>query len=164
MLNMNNYNLTTNININGNNINNNQIINNQIINKAQNSYITRIPNSPQNQVPIKPQNNSQTQTKNVKNVIKKKKISRVAKLLQEKEPKEKKKALQYQIERNRPVFAVPQSKKRAVSQGKPLTWINKYYDENYILEDDKEEDEKNEEINNLHIEKNTSDDKETSSN
>ena len=164
MLNMNNYNLTTNININGNNINNNQTINNQIINKAQNSFITRIPNSPQNQVPIKPQNNSQTQTKNVKNVIKKKKISRVAKLLQEKEPKEKKKALQYQIERNRPVFAVPQSKKRAVSQGKPLTWINKYYDENYILEDDKEEDEKNEEINNLHIEKNKSDDKETSSN
>ena len=168
MANMNNQNHIYNSNncniLNKNNINNNQIMNRQIINNAQNINITRIQNSPQNKIPIKPQNNSQTQVKNAKNIIRKKKVSRVAKLLQEKDPKEPKKALQYQVERNRPVYAVPQSKKRAVSQGKPFTLINKYYDENYILEDDKEEDDKNEEINNLHIEKNMSYEEEKSSN
>ena len=113
MANMNNQNHIYNSNncniLNKNNINNNQIMNRQIINNDQNINITRISNSPQNKIPIKPQqNNSQTQMKNAKNIIRKKKVSRVAKLLQEKDPKEPKKALQYQVERNRPVYAVPQ--------------------------------------------------------
>ena len=47
--------------------------------------------------------------------------------------------LQHNIKRSRPVYVIPPSKKRAVSQGKPLNLIDKYYDENYILEDDRED-------------------------
>ena len=139
-----------------NNIINNksQTQNNQIIYKDQKGNIISNQKPPQQQIPM-PQTNNQPKLRGGN--IKKKKLSRVAKLLQEKAPKEKKQAVQYQIERNRPVYAVPPSKKRSVSQGKPFTLINKYYDENYILEDDKEEDDKNEEINNIHVEKNMSD-------
>ena len=123
-----------------------QIINNQIIYRDQNGNIINIPK------PIQ-QANSQAQLRNQQNVVKKKKLSRVARLLQSKDTNDRKPALQYKVERNRPLYAVPPSKKRAVSQGKPFTLINKYYDENYILEDDEEGDEKNEDINNIHIEK-----------
>jgi len=47
--------------------------------------------------------------------------------------------IQHKIERKRPVYTLPPSKKRSVSQGKPFHLINKYYDENFILEDDEEE-------------------------
>ncbi len=47
--------------------------------------------------------------------------------------------IQHKIERKRPVYSLPPSQKRSVSQGKPFTLINKYYDENFILEDDDEE-------------------------
>ena len=47
--------------------------------------------------------------------------------------------IQHKIERNRPVYSLPPSQKRSVSQGKPFNLINKYYDENFILEDDDEE-------------------------
>ena len=124
-----------------------QIINNQIIYRDQNGNIINIPKSPQHV-------NNQTKFKNCQNVIKKKKLSRVAKLLQAKDTNDRKPALQYKVERNRPLYAVPPSKKRAISQGKPFTLINKYYDENYILEEDEEGEEKNEDINNIHIEKN----------
>ena len=123
-----------------------QIINNQIIYRNQNGNIINIPK------PIQPSNN-QTKLRNQQNVVKKKKLSRVARLLQVKDTNDRKPALQYKVERNRPLYAVPPSKKRAVSQGKPFTLINKYYDENYILEDDEEGDEKNEDMNNIHIEK-----------
>ena len=123
-----------------------QIINNQIIYRDQNGNIINIPK------PIQ-QANNQAQLRNQQNVVKKKKLSRVARLLQSKDTNDRKPALQYKVERNRPLYAVPPSKKRAVSQGKPFTLINKYYDENYILEDDEEGDEKNEDINNIHIEK-----------
>ena len=46
---------------------------------------------------------------------------------------------QHNIQRKRPVFTLPASKKRSVSQGKPFNLIQKYYDENFILEDDAEE-------------------------
>ena len=98
--------------------------------------------------------NNNTQFKKYKNVVKKKQLSRVTKLLQSKDSNERKPTLQYKIERKRPVYAVPPHKKRSVSQGKPFTLINKYYDENYILEDDEETDEKNEENQNIGIEKN----------
>jgi hypothetical protein len=135
--------------------NNNLIMNNQIIYKDQNGNIINNPKSPQQQQIPKPQPNQQPQLRNAR---KKKKLSRVARILQEKDSKQQKPTMQYQVERNRPVYAVPPSKKRSVSQGKPFTLINKYYDNNYILEDDKEEDDKNEEVNNMHIEKNLSDD------
>ena len=47
--------------------------------------------------------------------------------------------IQHNIERKRPVFTLPPDKKRSTSQGKPFHLINKYYDENFILEDDEEE-------------------------
>ena len=45
----------------------------------------------------------------------------------------------HQTKKRRPLFKIPPSKKRSVSQGKPLTFINKYYDENFIMEEDNEE-------------------------
>ena len=132
-----------------------QIINNQIIYRDQNGNIINFSNPPQ-------QMNNHTQFKICKSVIKKKQISRVTRLLQAKESNDKKPALQHRIERKRPVFAVPPHKKRSVSQGKPFTLLYKYYDENYILEDDEEADEKNEENINIHIEKNVSDDEKSS--
>ena len=54
------------------------------------------------------------------------------------EIEEIKPVIQHNIERKRPVFTIPASKKRAVSQGKPFNLIHKYYDENFILEDDAE--------------------------
>ena len=46
---------------------------------------------------------------------------------------------QHNVQRKRPVFTLPSFKKRCISQGKPFNLIQKYYDENFILEDDKEE-------------------------
>ena len=37
------------------------------------------------------------------------------------------------------MFTLPPDKKRSISQGKPFHLIHKYYDENFILEDDEEE-------------------------
>ena len=146
-----------------NNINNNRQIINNIISNNNYGNIINIPKSPLKQTPQIP-NKNQPQFKNCRNVIKKKKVSRVARILQAKDSKQRKPALQYKVERNRPLYAVPPSKKRSVSQGKPFTLINKYYDENYILEDDEEGDEKKEETQNLRIEKNMSDDDENNSN
>ena len=42
-------------------------------------------------------------------------------------------------QKRRPVYKIPPSKKRAVSQGKSLIFIHKYYDENFILEEDNED-------------------------
>ena len=41
--------------------------------------------------------------------------------------------------KKRPVYKIPPSKKRAVSQGRSLAFIHKYYDENFILEEDNED-------------------------
>ena len=41
--------------------------------------------------------------------------------------------------KRRPVYKIPPSKKRAVSQGRSLAFIHKYYDENFILEEDNED-------------------------
>ena len=83
--------------------------------------------------------------KNEKKRNRKGKIPRPNKTLRIKDTNERRPALQYKVERFRPVYAVPPSKKRSFSQGKPFNLINKYYDENYILEDDEEEASKNEE-------------------
>jgi hypothetical protein len=55
------------------------------------------------------------------------------------EIQEIKPVIQHNIERKRPVFTLPSDKKRSTSQGKPFHLIQKYYDENFILEDDEEE-------------------------
>ena len=54
-------------------------------------------------------------------------------------PKMIKPVIQHSIQRKRPVYTLPPSKKRSSSQGKSLNIIHKYYDENFILEDDEEE-------------------------
>ena len=62
-------------------------------------------------------------------------------------------------EHNRPVYKIPSSKKRSISQGKSLAFIHKYYDENFILEEDNEEnssDNENYKINKDNINKNMS--------
>jgi hypothetical protein len=41
--------------------------------------------------------------------------------------------------KRRPVYKIPPSKKRAISQGRSLIFIHKYYDENFILEEDNED-------------------------
>ena len=41
--------------------------------------------------------------------------------------------------KRRPVFKIPPSKKRSISQGRSLAFIHKYYDENFILEEDNED-------------------------
>ena len=43
------------------------------------------------------------------------------------------------VKHKRPVFKIPPCKKACLSQGKSLTFIHKYYDENFILEEDDEE-------------------------
>ena len=148
------------------NINNNQQINyqnqlpiNNNPNLSQNGNPINIPQKPQ-YLPQQPQqtNNSGQILKSGKRVINKKtKTSRVSKLLKIKDSNDHRPALQYKVERNRPVYAVPPSKKRSVSQGKPFNLIHKYYDENYILEDDEEDSLKLEESINLQIAKNISD-------
>jgi hypothetical protein len=146
-------------------INNNQQINyqnqlpvNHNPNLSQNENIISNQQKPQ-YLPLQPQqtNNSGQVLKSGKRVIKKNKESRVSKILKIKDSNDHRPALQYKVERNRPVYAVPPSKKRSVSQGKPFNLIHKYYDENYILEDDEEESLKLEESINLQIAKNISD-------
>ena len=146
-------------------INNNQQINyqnqlpvNNNPNLSQNGNILSNQQKPQ-YLPLQPQqtNNSGQVLKSGKRVIKKNKASRVSKILKIKDSNDHRPALQYKVERNRPVYAVPPSKKRSVSQGKPFNLIHKYYDENYILEDDEEDSLKLEESINLQIAKNISD-------
>ena len=132
-----------------------QIINNQIIYRDKNGNIINFSNPPQ-------QMNNHAKFQTCKKVVKQKPISRVTRLLQAKDSNDKKPAFQYKIERKRPVYAVPPHKKRSVSQGKPFTLLYKYYDENYILEDDEEVNEKNEDNINIHIEKNVSEDEKSS--
>ena len=54
-------------------------------------------------------------------------------------PKEFKAVIQHNIERKRPVFAIPPNNNIPISQEKNFHLIQKYYDENFILEDDEEE-------------------------
>ena len=55
----------------------------------------------------------------------------------------KKRIVHNKVKRRRPVFKIPPCKKASISQGKSLTFIHKYYDENFILEEDDEEDKLN---------------------
>ena len=102
-------------------------------NPIQNNAINNIPKPINNKIgipkPPRPNINRQAQ---IRNIIKKKKL-------------------------NRPVYAIPPSKKRSISQGKPFNLINKYYNDNYILEDDEEEEDKSEETYNIQIIKNNND-------
>ena len=57
------------------------------------------------------------------------------------------------------MYKIPPSKKRSISQGKPLTFIHKYYDENFILEEESEDnssDNENKKVNQNTITKNIS--------
>ena len=142
--------IISNLNIN-NEIKNSEINNNQI--NSQN--IPNIDNITQNNQSINNKNiNNSEQNKNTNNnskipnkkILKNgKKLSKKGKITKMKLKNEHKPTKQYKVERKRPVYAVPPSKKRSVSQGKPFNLIHKYYDENYILEDDEEEASKNEE-------------------
>ena len=53
--------------------------------------------------------------------------------------------LRNKVKRKRPVFKIPACKKASVSQGQSLSFIFKYYDENFILEDEYEEEKANKE-------------------
>ena len=46
---------------------------------------------------------------------------------------------------NRPMYKIPPSKKRSISQGNSLAFIHKYYDENFIMEEENEDIESNKE-------------------
>ncbi len=124
----------------------------------QNNAINNIPKPMNNKIgipkPPRPNINRQAQ---IRNIIKKKKLSRVDRILKAKDSKVHKPAFQHRVERNRPVYAIPPSKKRSISQGKPFNLINKYYNDNYILEDDEEEEDKSEETYNIQIIKNNND-------
>jgi len=63
----------------------------------------------------------------------------------------KKRIVHNKIKRRRPVFKVPPCKKASISQGKSLTFIHKYYDENFILEEDDEEEKLNKSEKNKRI-------------
>ena len=145
---------------NTNEINNNQFINNQnqlqgnIINNCELNKDATDPQNQNQQSQIQEQNNNNSEQKirNEDKINKKEKTSRT------KDSNDHRPALQYKVERCRPVFAVPPSKKRALSQGRPFNFIHKYYDENYILEDDDEESIKQEETTNIKVVKNNSSD------
>ena len=127
-------------------------------NPIQNNAINNIPKPINNKIgipkPPRPNINRQAQ---IRNIIQKKKLSRVDRILKAKDSKVHKPAFQHRVERNRPVYAIPPSKKRSISQGKPFNLINKYYNDNYILEDDEEEEDKSEETYNIQIIKNNND-------
>ena len=53
--------------------------------------------------------------------------------------KNKEKIIKKIKKHSRPVYKIPPSKKRSISQGKSLSFIHKYYDENFILEEDSED-------------------------
>ena len=53
-----------------------------------------------------------------------------------------KKSSHKKIKHKRPVFKIPPCKKVSLSQGKSLDFIHKYYDENFILEEEDEEENK----------------------
>ena len=144
--------------INYNCQNNNQGIfpDNKIVYLNKNENHIQQNNQPQIESPQQG-NKIRQQLKNGQKLNKKGKTSR-AYLSKIKDSNDHKPAFQYKVERRRPVYAVPPSKKRSFSQGKPFTLINKYYDENYILEDDNEESLKPEKIPNIQITKNLSDD------
>ena len=59
--------------------------------------------------------------------------------------------------RRRPVYKIPPSKKRSISQGRSLTFIHKYYDENFILEEESEDNSTDKEKKNINIDYITND-------
>ena len=156
---INNANIQNNINLN----NKENLMNNQNIGLGNNNVINeeRKSNTNVNANNIQAENNqSQQMNQNLPPKLKRKnkkaKIPRPNRVLKLIDPNDRRPVAQYKVERIRPVYAVPPSKKRSVSQGKPFNLINKYYDENYILEDDEEEASKNEEYSIIRTSKNLS--------
>ena len=77
---------------------------------------------------------------NLDNYIKGKDINTNNVLNNEKKiEKNKEKIIKKIKKHSRPVYKIPPSKKRSISQGKSLSFIHKYYDENFILEEDSED-------------------------
>ena len=163
-----NYNYINNNEIISGNINiiNNQQMNNQrqiqgnqiFYNESNENNIDIKTNSQPQPQPPQQLSNSGEKLKNGKKFNKKMRSPRSNRLFNRiKDSNDHRPALQYKVERNRPVYALPPSKKRSVSQGKPFNLIHKYYDENYILEDDDEESMKLEEETKNQLLKNISD-------
>ena len=141
--------------------NDNERLNNQNINiedqnsiNDENRNYENIQQLPNIQPPQQNENNPLKLKKEKKN--KKGLIPKPNKILKLKDTNDHRPALQHKVERIRPVYAIPPSKKRSVSQGKPFNIITKYYDESFILEDDEEEVSKNEETLNNQFPKNIS--------
>jgi len=163
-----NYNYINNNEIISGNINiiNNQQMNNQrqiqgnqiFYNESNENNIDIKTNTQPQPQPPQQLSNSGEKLKNGKKFNKKMRSPRSNRLFNRiKDSNDHRPALQYKVERNRPVYALPPSKKRSVSQGKPFNLIHKYYDENYILEDDDEESMKLEEETKNKLLKNISD-------
>ena len=92
------------------------------------------PNSPKNEIDAFSNFNNFLSKKEPKNPLSpQKKFD-----LKQEEIQELKPALQHNVKRKRPVFTLPSVKTRSMNQQKPFHLINKYYDENFILEDDEE--------------------------
>ena len=133
-INHNNLNINNNKNYIFNNNNTNQIIKqNNNISKIQkiNLYKNFIP---QNIIYININPTNEKLKESASNLSKKPSYNNTDYNIEEIKP-----VIQHKIERKRPVYSLPPSQKRSVSQGKPFNLINKYYDENFILEDDDEE-------------------------
>ena len=120
-----------------NNINNNI---NQNINQRNNRF-ENLPKYAEINLNLNTDNN--INSNNIDNVQQKKqqKIINIVKEVKTEEKGENTiKVIELQKpKKRRPVFKIPPSKKRAISQGKALTFIHKYYDENFILEEDNED-------------------------
>ena len=123
------------------NINNN--INNNI-NQNINQRNNRFENLPKyTEINLNMEANSNVNSNNIDNVQQKKQ-QKIINIVKEVKTEEKGENTIKVIEpqkpkKRRPVFKIPPSKKRAISQGKALTFIHKYYDENFILEEDNED-------------------------
>ena len=116
-----------------NNINNINLNNNINSNMNQrNNRFENIQNNSEINISKNIDNEQQKKQQKIINIIKEiktdEKRENSIKVIEPQKPKKK-----------RPVFKIPPSKKRAISQGKSLIFIHKYYDENFILEEDNED-------------------------
>ena len=140
-------NLINNNNDNKNNDNNN---NNNIKNNNGNNINNNDKNNDNNN--IHNNNNKISNDNNIHNNNNKinnnnnKKSNDIAKIIKDidKNEKQANKSNIKMKKYKRPVYKIPPSKKRSISEGNSLAFIHKYYDENFILEEDSEYNSNNE--------------------
>ena len=141
-------NLINNNNDNKNNDNNNNnIIKNNNGNNINNNDKNNDNNNIHNNNKISNDNNNNIHNNNkINNNNNNKKSNDIAKIIKDIDKNEKQanksniKIKKYK----RPVYKIPPSKKRSISEGNSLAFIHKYYDENFILEEDSEYNSNNE--------------------